>query len=303
VGRVRARHVLGRRGDALVSSRNPRSPASTAAASRHGRLRLIGGVDRGGSLTVVGTGISLGVQLTPQARHAIEGADETLYLLADAGSGYWIEQLRPDARSLHPLYPQGGLRVEIYEEIVEAIVTPVRAGKRVCAALYGHPGIADFIGHESVRRARSEGFDATMLPGVSAVDCLFAEFGLDPATSGCQIYEATDFVLYRRGVDTSAALVLLQVAVVGAWRAEPGPNREGLRVLGEYLRELYAADHEAILYEASPYPVADSVINRIRLDELDASEPAEVVTLYVPPARSALPDPEVVQRLAPATPI
>jgi uncharacterized protein YabN with tetrapyrrole methylase and pyrophosphatase domain len=209
--------------------------------------------------------------------------------------------LRPDARSLHPLYPLGGLRVRIYDRIVEAIVERVRAGKRVCAALYGHPGVADILGHESVRRARSEGFDATMLPGVSAVDCLFAELGLDPATSGCQIYEATDFVLHRRTVDTSATLLLLQIAVVGAWRAEPEPNREGLRILGEYLRELYPAEHEAILYEASPYPVADAVIKRLRLDELDASEPAEATTLYVPPARSARPDPEVVERLAPAT--
>jgi len=141
-----------------------------------------------------------------------------------------------------------------------------------------------------------------MLPGVSAVDCLFADLGLDPAASGCQIYEATDFVLYRRGVDTSAALVLLQVAVLGLWRADPGPNREGLRVLQEYLRELYPAEHEAILYEASSYPVPDAEITRLRLDQLDASEPSELATLYVPPARSVSPDPDVVERLSPAIP-
>jgi hypothetical protein len=95
---------------------------------------------------------------------------------------------------------------------------------------------------------------------------------------------------------------LLQIAVVGSWRAEPGPNRKGLRVLGEYLRELYPPEHEAILYEASPYPFADAVIKRVRLEELDASEPAEVATLYVPAARSALADPKVVERLAPAIP-
>lgn len=210
--------------------------------------------------------------------------------------------MRPDARSLHPLYLAGGVRTEIYETIVEAILEPVRAEKSVCAALYGHPGVGDFLGHESVRRARSEGFEAKMLPGVSAIGCLFADLGLDPATSGCQIYEATDFVLHRRGVDTSAALVLLQVAVVGSWLAEPGPNREGLRLLREYLLELYPAEHEVILYEASPYPVADAAITRIRLDELDASGPTEIATLYVPRARSASVDPAVVARLVPPTP-
>jgi uncharacterized protein YabN with tetrapyrrole methylase and pyrophosphatase domain len=180
---------------------------------------------------------------------------------------------------------------------VEAIVEPVRAGRRVCVALYGHPGVADFIGHESVRRARNEGFAATMLPGVSAVDCLFADLGLDPGASGCQIYEATDFVLYRRGVDTSAALILLQVAVIGLWRAELGPGREGLLVLSEYLLELYGAGHEAILYEASTYHIADPVINRLRLEELEASEPGELAALYVPPATSPRADQDVVERL------
>jgi hypothetical protein len=97
--------------------------------------------------------------------------------------------------------------------------------------------------------------------------------------------------------------VLLQIAVVGSWRAEPGPNREGLRVLGEYLLQLYPPDHEAILYEASPYPVADAVVSRVRLNEVEASQPTEIATLYVPPARSALPDPDIVERLGPAIPI
>ncbi len=223
-------------------------------------------------------------------------------MLADAASEHWIERLRPDAKSLRPLYPPGELRREIYENIVEAIVDPVRAGRRVCAALYGHPGVADFIGHESVRRARDEGFAATMLPGVSSVDCLFADLGLDPGASGCQIYEATDFVVYRRGVDTSAALVLLQVAVVGLWRAEPGPNRAGLRILSEYLGELYPAGHEGFLYEASPYTLADPVINPVRLDKLETAEAGEAATLYVPSARSARADPDVFERLSPVGP-
>jgi uncharacterized protein YabN with tetrapyrrole methylase and pyrophosphatase domain len=283
--------------DAPRRLRDARRPTATAPAAS----TPVVDVEPTGSLTVVGTGISLGVQLTPEARRSIVGADETLYLVADAAAGRWIEKLRPGARSLHPLYRSGEPRAQIYDDIVEAILGEVRAGKRVCAALYGHPGVADSIGHGAVRRATSEGFPAAMLPAVSAVDCLFADLGLDPGLSGCQIYEATDFVLYRRSVDTSAALILLQVAAVGSWRAEAGPAREGLRALAGYLRGLYPDEHRVILYEASPYPIADALVTPLRLEELGSAEPDDLATLYVPPSSTRSPDPAVLGRLGLAT--
>ena len=43
-----------------------------------------------------------------------------------------------------------------------------------------------------------EGFNAQMLAGISAEDCLFADLGLDPGKNGCQSFEATDFLIRRR---------------------------------------------------------------------------------------------------------
>jgi hypothetical protein len=100
-------------------------------------------------------------------------------------------------------------------------------------------------------------------------------------------------------VDTTAALVLLQVTAVGAWRADPGPNRKGLGVLAEYLRELYPAGHKAIAYEASSFQVADPVITSVLLAELDAAELGELATLYIPPSGSPRPDPGTLERLSP----
>jgi precorrin-3B methylase len=56
-----------------------------------------------GSLTVVGTGIQLGVHLTPEARAAIEQADEVLYVVADTLTSAWLQELNPKARSLASL--------------------------------------------------------------------------------------------------------------------------------------------------------------------------------------------------------
>jgi hypothetical protein len=52
-----------------------------------------------------------------------------------------------------------------------------------------------------------EGFLACMLPGISAEDCLFAEFGIAPSENGCQSFEVTDFLGYKRKFDFMARVV------------------------------------------------------------------------------------------------
>src|SRR3546814_15863240 len=54
-----------------------------------------------------------------------------------------------------------------------------------------------------------------MEAGVSAEDCLYADLGIDPGEVGCQQYEASQFMFYRRRIDPSAYLVLWQVGVAG----------------------------------------------------------------------------------------
>ena len=47
-----------------------------------------------------------------------------------------------------------------------------------------------------------------MLPGISSEDCLFADLGVDPGVSGCQSYEATDFLMNAPIIDSSTQLIL-----------------------------------------------------------------------------------------------
>jgi hypothetical protein len=179
--------------------------------------------------------------------------------------------------------------------MVEAILTPLRGGRSVCAAFYGHPGVFVQPSHEAIRRARAEGFEATMLPGISAEDCLFADLGLDPGAAGCQSYEATDFLLGRRPVDPAALLVLWQVGAVGQLDHAQEADPARLAVLVERLLELYPAGHEAILYEASPYPVGAATVIRTTVADLAEATPAS--TLVVPPSEQPRSDPSLRARL------
>jgi uncharacterized protein YabN with tetrapyrrole methylase and pyrophosphatase domain len=250
-----------------------------------------------GALTVVGTGIALGVHLTPQSRAAIERADELIYLMVDSLGESWASGLNPNSHSLRKHYSPDRERSETYEAMVEQILTSVRAGKDVCAAFYGHPGVFAAPSHEAIRRARIEGFPARMLPSVSAEDCLFADLGVDPGESGCQSYEATDFLLRRRKVDTTAALVLWQVAFIGVSRAPVATAPKAFEVLVEHLLELYDPAHEAVLYEASPYPVGEPSVTRIALGGLPSVDLAPLATLYIPPLDDGPTDAAMRERL------
>lgn len=255
-----------------------------------------------GSLTVVGTGIRFGVQLTPEARAALLRADRVLHLVSEPVARRWLEALRPDAQSLHTFYAPGKDRAETYGEMVEAMLDPLREGYHVCAAFYGHAGVFVFPSHEAIRQARAAGYQATMLPGISAEDCLFADLGLDPGTSGCQSYEATAFLITHRPVDVAALLILWQVGVVGEWSHVIETNHRRLAVLIERLLELYPEDHESILYEASPYAVGEPIVVRTPLGRLGEAGVTPASTLVVPPRERPLADPTVCDRLRSLTP-
>jgi uncharacterized protein YabN with tetrapyrrole methylase and pyrophosphatase domain len=253
---------------------------------------------RAGSLAVVGTGIRPGLHLTQEARARIEHADDVLYLLAEVAPTEWIRRLNPAAESLLPIYRLDRDREEIYEEIIEIALARVRNGRAVCLVTYGHPAVFDDASRESVRRAIAEGFEARMLPAISALDCLFVDLEVDPGLNGLQLHDATDFLVHRRSPDVTVPLVLWQISVIGRTRASDTVNREGVAILAERLAELYGHDHDVVVYEASPFPVGGPLIERVALDRLPDAGVTGLCSLYVPPVSRATPDPEVRDRVA-----
>lgn len=252
-----------------------------------------------GSLTVVGTGFMIAGQVTPEARARMGSAEILFYLVAEPATSLWLEGEFPRAQSLHESFWEGRPRQAAYDEIVERILAPVREGRTVCAAFYGHPGVFVYSSHAAVRKAREEGLEARMLPGISAEDCLFADLEVDPAAAGCQSFEATDFLIRERPFDPHTALVLWQIGVLGVttYHLHDLWNADGLRYLVDVLKREYPEDHVVTVYEGTHYPVCESLIQGVPLRDLTKSKVTTHSTLWVPPIGQAPLDSAMLARL------
>lgn len=252
-----------------------------------------------GSLVCVGLGMTLGSHITPLSRSYIEKSDVVFAGTSDGIIELWLAKMHPDVRSLQPFYREGKSRMETYRQMVEAILTEVRAGKKVCGAFYGHPGVFAWPPHKAIEIARSEGYHAHMEPGVSAEDCLYADLGIDPGKYGCQHYEASQLMFYRRRIDTSAYLVLWQVGVAGDQSLARFATGAAYRqVLVDVLARDYPLHHELIIYKGVTLPTQQPKIERLALGKLPNADIDMHATVVIPPATALRPDMEIRQRLS-----
>jgi precorrin-3B methylase len=252
-----------------------------------------------GSLVCVGVGMTLGSHITPLSRSYIEKADVVFALMSDAIVELWVQEMHPDVRSLQPYYSEGTSRLTSYKAMIEAMLVEVRAGKKVCGAFYGHPGVFAWVPHRAIELARQEGYAAHMEPGVSAEDCLYADLGIDPGKYGCAHFEASQFMFYQRRIDPSAYLILWQVGVAGDQSLARFSTGAAYRqVLVDILAQDYPLDHEVIIYQAATLPIQKARMERVRLADLVAADIDMQVTLVVPPCQALQPNSLVQSLLA-----
>jgi hypothetical protein len=233
-------------------------------------------------LIAVGTGIRTVGQLSMEAIAWIKSADKVLYVVSDPVAEAAIQKLNPSgAQSMAHFYAENKLRSETYREMVDFTLEQLRAGHRVCVAVYGHPGVLVYPTHEAIRRARAAGFKARMLPAISTEDCLFADLGIDPVV-GCQSLEATDFLINLRRIDPYSHVLLWQIGGLGdSTFKRHGFAVRGMPQLVRKLMQIYHPAHVVYLYEASIFPGVEPMIR---------SGPTPSSTLYIPPLSTPPPD-------------
>ena len=255
-----------------------------------------------GQLVCVGTGLRMAGQLTPICKSYIESFDIVIAAVPNIFTRRWLQEIAKEYVCLNDHYEDtkidGKTRRDAYRRMADTILKEVRAGKRVCAAFYGHPGIFACISHMAIADARKEGFAAHMEPGISALDCLVADLGIDPGARGMQSMEATQFMIYQRVIDPTALFIVWQIGIAGdltlkRYDTEPAH----LHIITNKLAQTYSLDHEVILYEAATHPFEQTRAEKIRLRDLPKASLKQITTLVIPAEDALKIDQDVLDQL------
>lgn len=251
-----------------------------------------------GSLVNVGLGMTLGAHITPISRSYIEKADVVFVAASDSLIEQWVMSMNKDVRSLQGYYKEGMSRMITYKNVIKDIMIEVRSGKKVCGAFYGHPGVFSWAPQELVKIATSEGYKSHMEPGISAEDCLYADLGIDPGSSGCTHFEATQFMSNIIEYDISTYLILWQVSISGdKTLTKFSTGAEYRQILVDLLLEKYPGDHIVLLYECAVLPIEKPRVDKVKLENLAAQQVSLKTTLIIPPIKCRRANNEIIKQL------
>jgi precorrin-2 methylase len=233
-----------------------------------------------GSLAIVGTGIQAVSQMTVETLSYISDADVVFYHATNGVTASQIEALNPNAIDIYEYYADGKNRSITYIQMAELMLREVRRGCNVVGIFHGHPGYFVSPARRALAIASKEGYPTTLLPAVSAPDCMFADLRVDPGVRGCQILMAS-YVLNKANIlATSGHVVFLQVNAVGhSGFSFSGSRSDRFPEFIERLIAIYGETQDCIYYMAAVYPGCDPEIS---VHQLSAYRRPEVIATVGP---------------------
>ena len=223
-------------------------------------------------------------------------SDCVLYLLNEPAIKQWVHENNPRAIGLEDIYYAAPLRQQAYMALCDTVIEYQTKHEKLCFLLYGHPAVFSSTVNMLVNRLQGRpDCQVQILPGISALDCLFADLNIDPAQAGMQSYDATEFLLADQAIHPDTPLFLWQIGVLGLFQPITEEStlsdicqqkhRQALNLLTNHLLKYYPDTHKITLYTAAQYPGLPPETHSFSLAELANLSLPRLSILYIPTAR------------------
>lgn len=217
---------------------------------------------------LLGRGIADGVsQMTTEALAAIRASRIVFDLSGDVRA---IRKLHRNVVDLSSDYWTGELCDNIYDRLQEMLLSEAKTnGPTISVVVDGHPMVFDDVNWGIVRAGRKRGLNVVALPGISCVDTMMIDLGVDIG-DGAQIVHANHLLTHDITLDPHLQTFVFQIGKFGTsfFTRQTRANRPGrFTPLVEHLTRFYPPDHVATLIVSGSTRAA--VHKRVRLGALD----------------------------------
>jgi tetrapyrrole methylase family protein/MazG family protein len=173
--------------------------------------------------------------------------------------------------SFDNLYDNAPSFEDVYSQIVEQVLALGRRPQGVVYAVPGHPFVAEATGPEIARRARQEGLPVHIIEGLSFLEPVFSELGLDPYPHTALVDALELSIAHVPPFPPSTPAIIAQI------HSPAVATQVKLTLMA-----LYPDQHPVQLVHAAGTPQAQ--VESLALYEIDRSPSIGLLTaMYLPP--------------------
>jgi len=239
-------------------------------------------------IALVGIGLVGAHQVTREAEETLSRCRRLFVTDVAVGVLEYLKSLGPEVISLAPKRATDKHRILIYRDMASEVVNAALDEAPVAFVTYGHPLFYCYPSTLIERAAQVLDLKTRVIAGISSLDLILADLGIDPGSDGLQVYEATDVVIRRRAIQDDVTCVLFQAPIALESLNRPGHRKpEDLRLLQDHLLKYYPPGHVASFVTLRIHPLLDSIVQKVALKDLAGllERGSNIGTLVIPPVK------------------
>jgi len=241
-------------------------------------------------IIIVGLGPGPVELLTLEAQRVLSLARQVYFRFSAHPVFEWVRKQGIECVSFDYIYAQPGITYDrIYRLINKALIKVAKREGQCVYALPGNPYVFEKGPRWLQETAEPEGVSITITPGMSFLEALYIELGVDPE-EGLQILNAARMVEKDEYPFTTALPVLIgQVGL--PIRNRPGEPETNLQLLAQLLLRHYPPDHQVTLVWSVGLPSYQNLRRSVYLGDLENQDNfvKTLATILVPALPQSVP--------------
>jgi uncharacterized protein YabN with tetrapyrrole methylase and pyrophosphatase domain len=231
----------------------------------------------GPAIYLLGSGVYSFFDLTLRTQYLLQECRQVFFLHDLPSLERYLARLTPEPENLMPLYYlEGRDRSEIYDDITRHVVEAARRAPPVALLMHGHPLVYSSISERIIAQGERESLAVSVEPGVSSLDRIFVDLGLDIATRGIQILHASAAITEKTVLNPQVDALFFQMGSIldNTSKRQRAVDPEQVRPFQEYLLHFYPPSQRVKIVECAVEIGFHSRITETPLERLFDAAPS-----------------------------